>query len=324
MVLTVCRRSLNDPGDLDDVFQATFLVLCRRSRAVGQSEVLGNWLFGVARRVCLLANRAAARRRKHEQRAAVRRGIRVETLMAEEDPGTLIFEEIERLPSAYRLPIVLCLIEGRSRAETAKALQWTEGMVRGRLARARRLLRTRLIRRGVAPGAALAALAREGMAAGAVPRGLIEKAARAATRGAAAVGVSAATLALTEEVIKIMVLKKLTLFAAVPFGAIVVAWAATCRPWLPGTIRMHPPSSSRPSPRRRRFQPPHPRPAPSRSMIRESPPSMVAWLRPTASRLRVPGSGSTTRSARNRSSPAPTLMGVSGLDRSSHSTGTVC
>ena len=64
------------------------------------------------------------------------------------------------------------------------------------------------------------------MAAGAVPRGLIEKAARAATRSAAA-GVSAATLALTEEVIKIMLLKKLTLFAAVLFGSIVVAWAAT-------------------------------------------------------------------------------------------------
>ena len=52
MVLAVCRRSLDDPGDLDDAFQATFLVLARRSRAVRQREVLGSWLFGVSRRVC--------------------------------------------------------------------------------------------------------------------------------------------------------------------------------------------------------------------------------------------------------------------------------
>ena len=70
MVLAVCRRSLDEPGDVDDAFQATFLVLARRSRAVRDRDALGGWLFGVARRVCLLANRAASRRRKHERGAA--------------------------------------------------------------------------------------------------------------------------------------------------------------------------------------------------------------------------------------------------------------
>src|SRR5262245_2526334 len=34
MVLGVCQRALTDPNDVEDVFQATFLVLVRRARSV--------------------------------------------------------------------------------------------------------------------------------------------------------------------------------------------------------------------------------------------------------------------------------------------------
>ena len=152
MVLAICRRSLDEPGDVDDAFQATFLILARRSRSVRDRKALGGWLFGVARRVCLLANRAASRRRKHERGAAEQRRAREAGVMEDDGRGASIYEEIERLPSAYRLPVVLCLMQGRTKSEAADQLRWTEGMVRGRLARARRLLRTRLIRRGLAHG----------------------------------------------------------------------------------------------------------------------------------------------------------------------------
>ena len=221
LVLAVCRRSLENPADIDDAFQATFLVLVRRCRAVRRREVLGSWLFGVSRRVCLMANRTAARRRKHERRAAEQRGSRDGAVVAHDEPGDSVYEEIERLPSAYRLPLVLCLMEGRTKEEAAAELHWTEGMVRGRLARAKALLQSRLIRRGVAPATALEALTREGRAGGAVPRGLIEGATRAATSA------TTAAVAWTERVIKIMLLKKLTLVSAVLFGVILVTWAAT-------------------------------------------------------------------------------------------------
>jgi RNA polymerase sigma factor (sigma-70 family) len=221
MVLAVCRRSLADPGDLDDAFQATFLVLARRSCVVRDQKALASWLFGVARRVCLLANRAASRRRKHERRAAEQRVSSLNDAREPDESWALVYEEIERLPSSYRLPVVLCLMEGRSRAEAADALRWTEGMVRGRLARARRLLRSRLIRRGVAPATALAALARPGTAAGPVPRELIENAAHVATGR-----VAAGAVVLSEGVIKMMFIKKLTLAASVLFGTVLVGWAA--------------------------------------------------------------------------------------------------
>jgi RNA polymerase sigma factor (sigma-70 family) len=221
MVWAVCRRSLDHLGDHDDAFQATFLVLARRAGVMRDRNALANWLFGVARRVCRVANRAAARRRRRERQAAEMRGSRETTVMEPVAHAGVVYEEIERLPSSYRLPVVLCLMEGRSRAEAAAALCWTESTVRGRLARARRLLRSRLIRRGVAPAAVLAALARSVTAAGTVPRGVFEGAAHAATGQVAA---SAAVL--TEGVIKTMLLKKLTVSATVLCVAILMAWTA--------------------------------------------------------------------------------------------------
>lgn len=50
MVRGVCRRLLHDSHEADDAFQATFLVLVRRAGAIKPHNLLGNWLYGVARR----------------------------------------------------------------------------------------------------------------------------------------------------------------------------------------------------------------------------------------------------------------------------------
>src|ERR1700728_4405451 len=51
MVLGVCRLLLHDPNDVDDAFQATFLVLVRKASTLRRTDLLGNWLYGVAHRV---------------------------------------------------------------------------------------------------------------------------------------------------------------------------------------------------------------------------------------------------------------------------------
>jgi RNA polymerase sigma factor (sigma-70 family) len=217
MVVAVCRRSLKDPSEMEDAFQATFLVLARRAGSVRGHEALGAWIYGVARRVCLLANRSGARRRAHELRAGELRVVSARGDDADDDPGPAIYEEIDRLPTSYRLPIVLCLLEGRTRAEAAAQLHWTEGTVRGRLARAKVMLRARLIRRGFVPAAAFAVLAREHSAVAAVPKALIEGAVRAGA-------VSAAVAPLSARVIRSMFMTRLRLGAIALATVGVAAW----------------------------------------------------------------------------------------------------
>jgi RNA polymerase sigma factor (sigma-70 family) len=174
LVLGVCRRNLDDPHDIDDAFQATFLVLVRRARSIRDRERLGTWLYAVARSVAQRARRASARRASHEQQAPARSaepGDRPER----DEVRAVLDEEIARLPRRYRLPLILCHLDGRSQAEAAAELRWTPGMVRGRLARAREILRARLTRRGIAAPAVLAG-------ALVVPGSLIAATVRAASR----------------------------------------------------------------------------------------------------------------------------------------------
>src|SRR5437016_3507469 len=51
MVLAVCRRLLSDRHEAEDAFQATFLVLVRKSAALRQPEQLAPWLHKVALRI---------------------------------------------------------------------------------------------------------------------------------------------------------------------------------------------------------------------------------------------------------------------------------
>jgi len=183
MVLATCRSGLHDPGEADDAFQATFLILARRAGSVRDAEVLGGWLHRVARRVVARANLEAAARRRHEREAGAARAATTATPPA--DVSAALHEEIDRLPDRYRLPVVLCHLEGLTHAEAARRLRRGERTLRRHLAEALPRLRARLIRRGVAlPAATLAAwLATPARAA--VPEALTTLAARLPTPGVA-------------------------------------------------------------------------------------------------------------------------------------------
>src|SRR5260370_10561604 len=60
MVLGVCRRMLAEQADVEDAFQATFLVLVRRARQLVPRDAIGAWLHGVAARLSLRSRSAAA------------------------------------------------------------------------------------------------------------------------------------------------------------------------------------------------------------------------------------------------------------------------
>jgi RNA polymerase sigma factor (sigma-70 family) len=155
MVLRTCRSILRDDHDAQDASQATFLILARRGRALWVRDSLGPWLHRVARRVAVHARRAAVRRRAAEQRAA-RAEDRPSSRADRGDLGAAVHEEIDRLPDRYRIPIVLCDLEGRTYEEAARHLGCPVGTVKSRLARGRERLRDRLSRHGIAPSTGLA------------------------------------------------------------------------------------------------------------------------------------------------------------------------
>ena len=133
MVQGVCRRMLASSTDADDAFQATFLVLVRKARQLGPSDAIGPWLYGVATRVALRARSEVARRRRIQPITSeigdaidVREG-------ADWESNEILDQELSRLPTKYRHPIVLCYLEGRTHEEAARQLKWPIGTVKGRL-----------------------------------------------------------------------------------------------------------------------------------------------------------------------------------------------
>ena len=228
MVLGVCRGVLDDPHDVDDAFQATFLVLVKKAAALRDGDRLAPWLYGVARRVSLRARSDATRRRTRERNGSEEPTTPPPTLDAElRELQTLIREEVDRLPGVDRMAVVLCYLEGLTHEEAADRLGWPVGTVKGRLARARDKLRDRLTRRGVGLPAAIGPAMVEGAKA-IVPPALIRSTTLAAIQVASgktlAAGIaSAQAIHLMEGVIGTMFMTKLKIAAAALVAASAVA-----------------------------------------------------------------------------------------------------
>ncbi len=135
MVLAVCRGVLEDPNDADDAFQAAFLLLARKAQSLWVDDSLGGWLHRVATRIACQIKADAARRRDQERQAAERAGVRRTSVKPGDDTFRAIHQEIDRLPEAYRKPLILCYLEDMTYQQAANHLRRTEGMIQGRLAR---------------------------------------------------------------------------------------------------------------------------------------------------------------------------------------------
>src|SRR5262249_10526167 len=158
MVLGVCRRVVGDPHLAEDAFQATFLVLARRAAVVRPRHLVGHWLYGVAYRTALKARTSAMRLKAKEKQvdAIPHRPGRPDEAGADRQPVRAT--GLARLPDKYRIPIVLCDLNGRPQREVARELRLPPATLANRLAVARRLLAKRLTARGVAlSGGAVAA-----------------------------------------------------------------------------------------------------------------------------------------------------------------------
>jgi len=187
LVLGVCRRVVKDLHLSEDAFQATFLVLARKAGSIGAGVALGSWLYRVAFRAAL---KTKMRMLKQPLQASEACDMATEETMADSglnELRPLLDEALDGLPEKHRAPIVLCYLQGKTRAEVAQVLGCTESTIKGRLELGKEMLRKRLQRRGLTVSAAALAtgLTQQAVSA-AVPAPLMFGTLKAATMGVVA------------------------------------------------------------------------------------------------------------------------------------------
>ncbi len=219
LVMGVCRRGLGNEHDAADAFQAVFLVLARKAASIRAAEVLSAWLHSVAVRTSLKARAVRQKRLAHEKLVIDMPEPVFEPTENADEALTVLDEEVRSLPEKYRVPVILCELEGRSRKEAAAILDLAEGTLSSRLAMARTKLAERLSGRGIAMSAvALGTLVAQSAAQASVPATLIAGTAKAAALlnagQAAATVASAEVVALTDGVLKTMLIAKLKVVLA--------------------------------------------------------------------------------------------------------------
>jgi len=229
MVLAVCRRVLRHAQDAEDAFQATFLVLARKAGSLAQPERLAGWLHGVAVR----ASREVVANRPNKEKQVAAQAEPTTEPTEPDDLRAVLDDELARLPEKLRLAVVLCDLEGRTLRDAAEDLGVPVGTLSNRLAAGRRTLAERLARRG--HGLPLSALLSPG-AGSALPASLVTSTTAAAMQiaaGGAATAVSATVAAVTEGVLRAMLLNKLTLVTGAVLallllgGSLLATFAAT-------------------------------------------------------------------------------------------------
>ena len=157
-VYAVCQSVLGNRHDAEDAFQATFLVLARKAKSLQFTPSIGGWLFRVALRTAKNAQMKNWRAKETELKTMEHNSARDPlTIIQERELLTTLYDELGKLPEKYRAPVVLCVLEGKSRTQASTELDCTVASVKARLARGKQQLRVELTRRGIAFSVALAA-----------------------------------------------------------------------------------------------------------------------------------------------------------------------
>jgi len=230
MVAAVCRRMLWREQDVEDAFQATFLVLLRKAPSLSRPKLVGNWLYGVAYRIASKMRQANIRQRMREAPMVDPPAPDASEETSWRDLRPVLDDELRRLPERYRRPIVLFYLEGKSAEEVAAALGRPRGTVLSQLARARERLRVRLAGRDLALSAGVLAslLERTAPSDAAVPVRLLDwgmqAQASSLAAGGAEAGLSVQARLLAQQVLKEMLRQRLWTIGSLLLAALLALW----------------------------------------------------------------------------------------------------
>ena len=230
MVLGICRRLLDDPHDVEDAFQATFLVLVKKAPGAPRPGPAGELALRGRPPGCDAV--AAGSDSPTDRRERTRLAEDVVAAADDDDLGELRVEldaEVARLPARFRTPIVLCYFEGLTHDQAAERLRCPVGTVRSRMAKGRELLRSRLTRRGLAPTPGRPGRADDFRGRPSVPPALLAQTITIAMRvvagrSLAAAVASTSVITLTQGVLRTMSLTRWMTFSAAVLASVASVW----------------------------------------------------------------------------------------------------
>lgn len=232
MVRNVCGQILRNSHDIDDAFQATFIVFAKKAHSIRKKDSIGSWLYGVALRTALRLKSQGQNRTQQELEAASMQEQSYDQDPQQMENIQMLHKELDELPEKYRAPIVLCYLNGKSYQEAASELKLSYDETRGKLERGRELLRERLGKRGVVYTSVTLAAVLSTSSNAAVPATLIQSTSQAAmafTGGklAAAGVVSKSIEVLTREVLEGIFMEKLKMVALSSIAALAITGSTT-------------------------------------------------------------------------------------------------
>ena len=247
MVLATAQRHVECRQDAEEAFQATFFALAASYGRLRHKTVIVAWLFSTAQKCARSIHRANVRRKRRLQAVASRGQLVTEmdtdrlanpsARIADEEIAQVLDEEIARLPASISIAIVLCDLEGLSHSKAAKQLGIASSTLTDRICKGRKLLKNRLLNRGVTVPLVTIMVYLKSTAPDALCASLIADTTSKATlfasgKTAAEIGVSSTLFQSAKRVTSTMTRSQLT---AIVLGAIFVVLFIGSRPGVLGT-----------------------------------------------------------------------------------------
>jgi RNA polymerase sigma factor (sigma-70 family) len=222
LVYSAALRQVRNPHQAEEIAQAVFVILAKKSRALRPAVVLSGWLYNTARLVSANFLRGEFRRQRREQQAYMQSSLNDPQPPSWQRIAPLLDEAMARLNEKDRNAVVLRYFEGRDIGAIAAALGSSEGAAKMRLSRALEKLRQFFLKRGIPiSGAGLATVISE-FSVQAAPASLAASVTSAVCGGSA---LAASTLTLVKGTLTMIAWTKISIgIATVAVAAIACQW----------------------------------------------------------------------------------------------------
>src|SRR5262245_39127670 len=219
-VYSVALRHTRNPHQAEEITQAVFVILARKSRQLGKRVILSGWLCRTARLSAVTFVRSEIRRTRREQEAHVQNLLSESESQVWPQIAPLLDAAMAGLSQADHDAVALRFFDGKSMKEIGAALGASEDAVKMRVNRAVEKLRIFFTRRGIVCSAAALTAAISANSVHAAPIGLAATISTAAVHaGIALTTTASATATVTKAIAMAATPKALIGIAAVVLTA---------------------------------------------------------------------------------------------------------